>query len=75
MSQTFVFYIAQLNKADLEVLRELIQSGKITPVIDREYHGLSEAAEALRYLEQGRARGKVVVRVEQVTSSPQQASN
>ena len=75
VSQKFVFYIAQLNKADLEVLSELMRSGKVTPVIDREYNGLGEAAEAVRYLEQGRARGKVIVRVESMTSPPPQAGN
>jgi NADPH:quinone reductase-like Zn-dependent oxidoreductase len=40
-----------------------MESGKVTPVIDRTYK-LSEAAEALRYLERGHARGKVVVTVE-----------
>ena len=75
VSQKFVFYIAQLNKADLEILSGLMQSGKVTPVIDREYNGLGEAREAVRYLEQGRARGKVVVRVEPVMPLPQPASN
>ncbi|HEV2903406.1 MAG TPA: NAD(P)-dependent alcohol dehydrogenase [Pyrinomonadaceae bacterium] len=75
VSQKFVFYIAQLNKADLEVLSGLMQSGKITPVIDREYNGLGEAVEAVRYLEQGRARGKVVVRVEPMRPPSQPASN
>jgi NADPH:quinone reductase-like Zn-dependent oxidoreductase len=64
VSQKFVFFIAQLNKPDLEVLRELMESGKITPVIDRQYK-LSETAEAMRYLDQGRARGKVVITAEE----------
>ncbi|HEV2842201.1 MAG TPA: NAD(P)-dependent alcohol dehydrogenase [Chthoniobacterales bacterium] len=60
VSQKFVFYIAQLNKPDLQVLRELMESGKVTPVIDRQYK-MSQAREALSYLEQGHARGKVVL--------------
>ena len=60
VSQKFVFYIAQLNKRDLQVLSDLVQSGKVMPVIDRQYK-FSEAVEAVQYLEQGRARGKVVV--------------
>lgn len=60
VSQKFVFYIAQTNKPDMQVLRDLLESGKITPVIDRQYK-MSEAREALRYLEQGHARGKVVL--------------
>src|SRR5688572_9908813 len=45
VDQKFVFYIAQFKKADLEVLRDLMQAGKVTPVIDREYHGLAETKE------------------------------
>ena len=63
VSQKFISYIAQFNKKDMTVLGDLMQSGKVTPVIDRTYK-LSEAADALRYLEQGHARGKVVVTVE-----------
>jgi NADPH:quinone reductase-like Zn-dependent oxidoreductase len=47
---------------DFQVLRELIEAGKVTPVIDRTYQ-LSEAPEAIRYLEEGHARGKVVISV------------
>jgi NADPH:quinone reductase-like Zn-dependent oxidoreductase len=46
----------------LVVLKELIEAGKLTPVIDRTYP-LSESADAIRYLETGRARGKVVISV------------
>jgi NADPH:quinone reductase-like Zn-dependent oxidoreductase len=59
----FKFYIAKLLKADLAVLRDLMQEGKVKPVIDREYP-LSATPEALRYLEEGHARGKVVVTIE-----------
>jgi NADPH:quinone reductase-like Zn-dependent oxidoreductase len=62
VSQNLVPFLAKNNKADLLVLKELIEAGKITPVIDRSYP-LSEAAEAIRYLEQGHARGKVVITV------------
>jgi len=55
-------FLAKLNKADLVVLQELLEAGTITPVIDRQYE-LSEASEALRYLGEGHARGKVVVTV------------
>jgi len=58
--QKFVTIFAELNREDLGTLASLMQSGKVTPVIDRTYK-LSEAAEALRYLERGHARGKVVV--------------
>src|SRR5213594_1531821 len=59
-SQKFVMYIAKLTKEDVTVLGDLMQSGKVIPVIDRTYK-LSETPDALRYLEQGHARGKVVI--------------
>jgi NADPH:quinone reductase-like Zn-dependent oxidoreductase len=63
VSQKFVMFIARLRKEDLAILGELIAKGKVTPVIDRRY-GLSEVPEAVRYLEQGHARGKVIITVE-----------
>src|SRR5258707_4542604 len=63
VSQKFISYIAQFNKKDMTILADLMQSGKVTPVIDRTYK-LSDVPEALRYLEQGHARGKVVIAVE-----------
>jgi NADPH:quinone reductase-like Zn-dependent oxidoreductase len=63
VSQKFIAYIAQFNKQDMMVLADLMQTGKVTPVIDRTYK-LNETAEAMRYLEQGHARGKVVITVE-----------
>ena len=63
ISQKFKFFIAKLLQADLAVLRDLMQEGKLTPVIDREYP-MSETAEALAYLEEGHARGKVVITIE-----------
>jgi len=50
------------RQEDLLTLKELIEAGKVTPVIDKTYP-LSDAAEAIRYLEQGHARGKAVVTV------------
>src|SRR5437763_13375083 len=61
--QQFIAYIAQFNKADMLILADLMQSGKVTPVIDRTFK-FSETAHALRYLETGHARGKVVVAVQ-----------
>ena len=63
VSQKFVFFIANLNRPDLKILADLMESGKVTPVIDRTYK-LSETAQALKYLEQGHARGKVVITVD-----------
>jgi NADPH:quinone reductase-like Zn-dependent oxidoreductase len=55
--------MARGNREDLAVLSDLLEAGKVTPVIDRVYR-LSEAADAVRYLEQGHARGKVVIAIE-----------
>jgi NADPH:quinone reductase-like Zn-dependent oxidoreductase len=62
-SQKFIAYIAEFNKADMSILADLMQSGKVKPVIDRTFK-FSETADALRYLETGHARGKVVVAVQ-----------
>jgi NADPH:quinone reductase-like Zn-dependent oxidoreductase len=55
-------FVSSENHEDMIVLKDLIESGKIAPVIDRTYP-LSEVPEAIRYLEQGHARGKVVIMV------------
>ncbi len=55
-------FISAERNEDLEFLKELIEAGKVAPVIDRTY-ALSEAPEAIRYLEEGHARGKVVITV------------
>jgi len=59
-SREFLSLLANINKDDLVLVGELIATGKVTPVIDRSY-GLSEVPEAIRYLEEGHARGKVVI--------------
>jgi NADPH:quinone reductase-like Zn-dependent oxidoreductase len=56
------WFIADLNAGDMTELAALLESGKVTPVIDRRYP-LAEVPEAIRYLETGRARGKVVITV------------
>jgi NADPH:quinone reductase-like Zn-dependent oxidoreductase len=53
-------FISKENHEDMLVLKELIEAGKVTPVIDRTYP-LSEVPQAIRYVEQGQARGKVVI--------------
>ena len=63
-SQKFGFFVAQLNHDDLAFFADLMQSGKVTPVIDRTYKSLGEVQGALEYLEGGHARGKVVLAVE-----------
>src|SRR5881396_1307831 len=61
--QKFVTYVTKLNKEDLKLLSDFMQTGKVTPVIDRTYK-LSETAEAMRYFEEGHARGKIAITVE-----------
>ncbi|WP_307587598.1 zinc-binding dehydrogenase [Paenibacillus wynnii] len=51
------------KKEDLDLLKDLFEAGKVVPIIDK-YYSLSEVPEAIRYLEEGRARGKVVIRVD-----------
>jgi NADPH:quinone reductase-like Zn-dependent oxidoreductase len=62
VSQKLATFVSSENLPDLLVLKELTEGGKVTPVIDRTYP-LSEAPKAIRYLEEGHARGKVVIRV------------
>ena len=59
-SQKVVFFMAKINQADMMVLRELLESGKVKPVIDRCYE-LSQMADAFRYLGEGHAQGKIVL--------------
>ena len=62
VSQKLGTFVNKENHEDMLVLKELIESGKVTPVIDRTYP-LAEVPEAIRYLEEGHARGKVVITV------------
>lgn len=61
-SQRVTFFVAKITTKDLVFLRELFEGGKVTPVVDRRYE-LSQAADALGYLGEGHARGKVVITV------------
>jgi len=54
--------IAKINQKDLLCLKELLESGKITPVIEKCYP-LSEVPSAMRYIVEGHARGKIVVQI------------
>jgi NADPH:quinone reductase-like Zn-dependent oxidoreductase len=60
VGQRLVTWIASENQEDLAFLAELLESGKVTPVIDRSY-GLNETPEAIRYVEEGHTQGKVVI--------------
>ena len=64
VSQKSINLLAKLNEKDLTAIGALIVEGRVTPVIDRRY-SLSEAPEAVRYLEQGHARGKVIIDLDQ----------
>lgn len=64
VSQEIGMMMANLNKKDLNVLRDFMEAGKVKPVVDRTYP-LSQVPEAIRYLETGHARGKVVITVGQ----------
>jgi NADPH:quinone reductase-like Zn-dependent oxidoreductase len=61
-SQKATFFVADVNTADLEFLAGLMASGEVRTVIDRRY-GLADAVDALRYLGEGHAQGKVIVTV------------
>ena len=61
-TQKAVFFIANFNRPDLLVLRELLESGNLRPVVVKHYK-LSEVAEALWYMGEGHAQGKIVINV------------
>jgi NADPH:quinone reductase-like Zn-dependent oxidoreductase len=63
VTQKFTSVLAKLNQKDLTAIGALIAEGRVTPVIDRRY-SLSEVPDAVRYLEQGHARGKVIIDVD-----------
>jgi NADPH:quinone reductase-like Zn-dependent oxidoreductase len=60
LGQKLGTFVSRENHGDLMVLKDLIEAGKVTPVVDRAYP-LSEVADAIRYMREGRARGKVVI--------------
>ena len=63
VEQEFLMLLANMRQQDLKVLSELMKTGAITPVIDRSYP-LSEVAAAIRYSEEGHARGKIIIKLE-----------
>lgn len=64
VNQKMGMMMADPSTKDLTILADMMQSGKIKPVIDRTYKSLSEVPDAIRYLEEGHARGKVVINVD-----------
>jgi NADPH:quinone reductase-like Zn-dependent oxidoreductase len=67
-NKKFRFFIAKIDQKDLVFLKDLLEAGKVVPVIDRRYP-LSDAAEALRYLAEGHAKGKIVLTVEHTSDT------
>ena len=61
-NQKAVFFVANFNGPDLAVLSDLLETGKVKPVVERRYE-LGEVADALRYMGEGHARGKIVIGV------------
>ena len=70
--QKFVSFVAKSNQEDLVTLKELMEAGKIVPVIDRRYP-LSETPQAVRYFEEGHTRGKIVITMDHIDSKPTSA--
>src|SRR5437762_7933131 len=64
VKQKMGMMMAQPSTQDLTLLAEMVQSGTLKTVIDRTYKSLSEVSDAIRYLEEGHARGKVIITVE-----------
>jgi NADPH:quinone reductase-like Zn-dependent oxidoreductase len=62
VSQRLLSFTVKPSGHDLETVKELIEAGKLAPVIDRTY-SLTEVPDAIRYLEEGHARGKIAVAV------------
>lgn len=61
-------FLAKINQNDLEIMKELLASGKVKPVIDRRFR-LSDTAEALRYIGEGHAQGKIVITMEHASKT------
>ena len=73
VTQDMGMLLAEIRSQDLNTLRDLMQSGKVTPVIDRTYT-FNQIPEALRYLEEGHARGKVVISLEDINKGAPSAN-
>jgi NADPH:quinone reductase-like Zn-dependent oxidoreductase len=62
VSQKLAFFAAKINTGDLAVLKDLIEAGELTTVVDRSYD-LNEVPDAMRYLEQWHAKGKIIITI------------
>ena len=63
VEQDFILLMAQMRQDDLKTLAALMEAGEITPVIDRRYE-LSDVPTAIRYSEEGHARGKIIINLD-----------
>lgn len=72
VGQNFVGLLARIKPEDLSVLRDLMQAGEVTPVIDRSYR-LSEVPAAIGYSEEGHARGKIIIDLDSEAAQPNRA--
>jgi NADPH:quinone reductase-like Zn-dependent oxidoreductase len=63
VDEQFILFLAEMNQQDLAYLGELMASGQVTAVIDRRYP-LAQVPDAIRYSEEGRARGKIIIDVD-----------
>lgn len=61
-SQKVIFFIAQFKRPDLDILREMIESGKVKPVVEKVY-SLAQVVDAMKHLGTGHARGKIVLKI------------
>jgi NADPH:quinone reductase-like Zn-dependent oxidoreductase len=68
VDQKFESYVTTSNQADLKFLSDLVAEGKVTPLVEKTY-SLDQTADALRYFEQGHARGKLVIKIAAVVTS------
>ena len=64
VDQEMGMMMAEMSQNDLKLLAGMMQSGKVKPVIDRTYKSLSQIPEAIRYIEKGHARGKVIITID-----------
>jgi glycine/D-amino acid oxidase-like deaminating enzyme len=68
VDQKFESYVTASNQADLKFLSDLMAEGKVTPFVEKTY-SLDQTADALRYFEEGHARGKLVIKIAAVVTS------
>ena len=67
MDQKFESYVTKSNEADLKFLSDLMAEGKVTPFVEKTY-SLDQTADAVRYFEEGHARGKLVIKIAAVVT-------